>query len=223
MSDKSNIIIAVDGLSASGKGTLASGIAKFFDFDYLDTGLLYRCVAYIFIRSIGGATPKDISISDVPRLLEIANNITLDTQELYDDNLALEDVGQVASMIAKISGLRVALNKLQKEFPNGSKKAGVVLDGRDIGTVIFPNAQCKLFVTASIDVRARRRFNQLIISRKNISYENMLLELKERDTRDLTRDSAPLQVPESAFIIDTTNLTIQESLNLSIDYIKQKL
>jgi cytidylate kinase len=197
-------IIAIDGTAASGKGTLSKYLAQLYGLDYLDTGALYRRAGHALIEK--GADLNNLS--DVLHIISNVNYIAkIPSQELHT-----EEVGRVASTIAAIKEVRKVLNKIQFEFPIGRK--GVIIDGRDIGTVIFPNANLKLFITASIDERARRRFKQLSQIKPELTYEKVLADLLERDERDKNRNVAPTVAAPDALVIDTSKLDEREVLAL---------
>ena len=192
---KKNLVIAIDGPSASGKGTLAKKIAAHFDLPYLNTGALYRLVAWRVME-------QKIEPSEFEKHIgELVKNIS--ESDLEPEELFSEKVGAVASIIAKNPQLRAALFDLQRDFVTNEK--GAVLDGRDTTTVIAPDADFKFFVTADVEIRAQRRFNQL-----QTDYEEILAQLKRRDENDFGRADAPLQIAKDAVVIDNGNLSIEE-------------
>lgn len=194
------LVIAIDGPSASGKGTLAKKIAAHFDLAYLNTGAIYRLVALRVIeRKID---PNNFE----EKISELTKNIS--ESDLENEKLFGEDVGAVASVIAKNTKLRAALFAFQKDFVEAGRKErnGCVLDGRDTTTVICPDADFKFFVTADVEIRAQRRFKQLQIT----PYEEILAQLKKRDDNDLNRKDAPLKVADGAVVIDNGKLSIEE-------------
>jgi cytidylate kinase len=199
---KKPFVIALDGPAASGKGTLARLIARHYDFAYLDTGSLYRGVAAVLLRS--GRRPGDEEAA-----AEAARNFSLCQIDGVD--IRTREVGAAASKVAAMPAVRAALLDFQRRFaarpPGGAK--GAVLDGRDIGTVVCPDAEVKFFVTASPEVRAHRRFLELKESRPDISAEEIFNDLVERDARDAARAVAPLASAEDAELLDTTHLTIE--------------
>ena len=200
---KKPFIIAIDGLSASGKGAIASRLAQMLEFAYLDTGKLYRIVAKQIID-------EGIHFNDVDKILKEIKLI--DFNGFNQTDLHLENISDFASKIAIHQKIRDELNVVQRNFANNQK--GAVLDGRDIGTVIFPDANLKFFITASVGVRALRRFKQLQQLTKLVQYDTVLKDLIERDQRDQNRNSAPTMPSDNAIIIDNTYLDISQTVNL---------
>ncbi|MBM3579881.1 MAG: (d)CMP kinase [Alphaproteobacteria bacterium] len=199
-----SLLIAIDGPSASGKGTLAKKIAAHFNLPYLNTGALYRLLA---LRVIEQKTdPENVD--------ELVKNIS--AADLEDERLFSEDVGLVASMIAKNPKIRAALFAFQREF--AQQKTGAVLDGRDTTTVIAPNADFKFYVTADVEIRAQRRFKQLA----SVPYAEILAQLKKRDENDVSRQDAPLLIADDAHIIDNGHLSIEEGFQKILKIIKSK-
>jgi len=195
--------LAIDGTFASGKGTLAGQLAKHYSLPYLDTGKLYRAVAKRVMD-------KAIDPDDAAACAALAKLIT--PQELSDIALKSGPVGAIASKIAVHPPVRAALLAFQRDFA----AKGAVLDGRDIGTVICPDAEVKLFVTAEPEIRAQRRYKELKGYGEDISYEAVLGQLRERDTRDSRRDIAPLKPAEDAHLLDTTNLSIERAFEVAV-------
>ncbi len=189
---KKPLIIAIDGPSASGKGTLAKKLATHFNLPYLNTGALYRLLALRVIE-------QKIDQENVEGLVK-----NISEKDLENENLFSEDVGAVASVIAKNPKIRAALFDFQRNFAKSEE--GAVLDGRDTTTVICPDADYKFFVTADVEIRAKRRFNQL----KTTAYEEILAQLKKRDENDFNRQDAPLKIASDAHIINNGNLSIEE-------------
>lgn len=207
---KNSLIIAIDGPSASGKGTLAKKIAQHFNLAFLNTGAIYRLVA---LRVIEQKIDPNNFEDFIPKLVA---NISED--DLENEALHTEVVGSTASIIAKNSKLRASLFNFQKSFvENGEKeKNGCVLDGRDTTTVICPDADYKFFVTADVEIRAQRRFAQL-----KTSYEEILSQLKKRDENDLNRADSPLKIAKDAVVIDNGNLTIEEGFQKILQIIEK--
>lgn len=198
-----NFIVAIDGTAASGKGTISRYLANHYNFNYLDTGLSYRAVAYAMLQ-------QNISPNDERQILGIATN--LDFTKFNKEALQTNEIGNLASKIAVNPNLREILVKKQREFANNSTK-GVILDGRDIGTIVCPHAQVKIYVDAELNIRALRRFEMLQQSKVKISQQEILQQLYERDQRDKNRLTGALLKAEAAYILDTTNLTIEETIN----------
>jgi cytidylate kinase len=195
------MIIAVDGPAAAGKGTIARALARHFGFHFLDTGALYRMVGLAVIRN--GGDPAD-------KRAAIVAATSLDPSGFADRDLRTEAVGAAASIVAVVPEVRSALLSLQRDFAR--KQPGAVLDGRDIGTVVCPDADVKLYVTASPEVRAARRQKELGAA----SYEDVLAEIKARDLRDSQRATAPLLPAKDAVILDTSELDIAAAVEAAI-------
>ena len=195
--EKSVPVIAIDGTAASGKGTMAKRLAAYLDYAYLDTGLLYRRVALTLLA-------QNIPATNIEAAVHAAR--TLDANKLDDPALRGAAAGRDASVVAAIPEVRMALHDFQREFPARSGKAGAILDGRDIGTVIFPEAILKFYVDADIEVRAQRRFKELTGQGLDITYEKVLEDMKIRDARDGGRDFRPMKAAPDAVHIDTTSM-----------------
>ncbi|MDA0781862.1 MAG: (d)CMP kinase [Rickettsiales bacterium] len=193
------MIIAIDGPAASGKGTLAKKLAEHFGLNYLDTGSIYRALGYKILEA--GGCPEDKKLA-----VEMAKNIT--SEELNNPHLYDEGIGRAASVVAVIPEVRDALFRFQRDFSKSPK--GAVLDGRDIGTVICPDADLKFFITADIEVRAMRRFKQLQNNGVSVIYQSVLDDLRRRDERDSGRAVAPLAIAEDAVQVDTTDMEVSE-------------
>lgn len=194
-----SIVIAIDGPAASGKGTLARRLAEHFGFAHLDTGKLYRAAALALLEA--GGDPTDAAAAE-----KAARNIAL--SGLADPRLLREDVARAASLVAAIPGVRAALLEAQRRFARHPPPPGrgAVLDGRDIGTVVCPDADLKLFVTASAESRAERRLKELRQRGVAAIYDDVLQDMRERDARDSERRVAPLSAAPDALTIDTTRL-----------------
>ena len=209
------MIVAVDGPSASGKGTLARRLAAALDFAFLDTGLLYRAVGTAVLAA--GGDPADPAAA-------LAAARDLDLSALDPTALRREAAGQAASVVAVIPEVRAALRDLQRRFaaaPPG-RKAGAVLDGRDIGTVVCPQAEVKIFLTASAEARARRRHKELLERGEASIYARVLAEMRERDRRDSERAAAPLKPAADAEILDTTDLDAEEAFRTALAIVENK-
>jgi len=206
------MIIAIDGPAASGKGTLARMIAAHYGFGCLDTGLLYRAVARDVLA-------RDASLEDEAVAVAVAR--TLDPLSLDDASLRLPGVGDAASIVARMPGVRAALLTFQRDF--AAQEPGAVLDGRDIATVVCPDADAKLFVTAAIEVRARRRYDELRARGEPVTYEGVLEVIRRRDERDMGRADAPLRVASDAMLIDTSELAIDAAFDAAVGLIERKI
>ena len=215
---KNNLIIAIDGTAASGKGTLAKRISKEFGFAYLDTGKLYRLVAYIIIKD-------KINSNDINEVKNRFTNFNFEDISLKLSTLKSDEVGKMASLIAGYKELRDILLKYQKEFAfkKHHNKKGVVLDGRDIGTVVLPEANLKFFVDANVETRAERRWKELISLGQSTIKRNVLKDLRSRDERDSQRKHSPLIPASDAILIDTTNLSVDEVFSSAKKYIENYL
>jgi CMP/dCMP kinase len=206
------MIIAIDGPAASGKGTLARKVAAHFGLAYLDTGALYRAVARD-IRHGDGA------LDDPKTAARAARN--LDPASLADPGLRDPGVGDAASIVARIPEVRAALLEFQRNF--AQQLPGVVLDGRDIGTVVLPHATVKIFVVAGTGVRARRRFLELEARGEPVTYDAVLDLLRRRDERDMNRDASPLKAAADALLLDTSEMDIETSFDAAVELITRKI
>ena len=206
------MIIAIDGPAASGKGTLAKRIAARFGLDHLDTGLLYRAVARDVKRR--GGEPGDPAAA-------IAAALALDPATLDDPHLRGPGAGEAASIVARIQQVRAAILEYQRAFAR--RPAGAVLDGRDIGTVVCPDADVKIYVTASPEVRAERRYLELKGRGEPASYEAVLADIRRRDERDAVREVSPMRPAADAFLLDTSNLDIEAAFDTAVGAILRKV
>jgi len=209
MTETIHRIVAIDGPAGSGKTTLALRLANHFQLDFLDTGLLYRATARKLLAR--GKTADDIALAE-----DAARSISPD--DLDPTALMTEIIGQTASKVAVIPEVRNALLKLQRLF--GNDRRGAVLVGRDIGTVVRPEAHHKIFVTASVEQRAKRRCKQLRERGVAVIHDHVLEELCQRDARDQSRAVAPLVPAKDAFVLDTTDQTIDMAFDASVAFIE---
>jgi cytidylate kinase len=198
------MIIAVDGPAASGKGTIARALAAHFGLPHMDTGLLYRATA-LNLMEMGGDPESEFAAARATDLSQI---------DFGDPQLKSEMVGGIASRISVYPHVREALLERQKRF--AGQEGGAVLDGRDIGTVIAPDAQVKLFVTARPEVRARRRFDELRARGLDVHYADVLADIHARDERDTGRDAAPLVMADGAVLLDTSDLDADGAIAAAI-------
>ena len=200
------IIIAIDGPAASGKGTVARKLAKIFNLPHLDSGQLYRYIAYQAMKSA-------INLNDKSALLELTDKIAFDISEIED--LRNDEISTVASIISQYGEIRDQLIEYQRDFASN----GAVVDGRDIGTIIFPNADYKFYITASLDQRTERRYLQLKKDNTEIDRNNIKNDISNRDLRDINRKIAPLKKAEDAIEIDTTEMKIDDVIDFIVKYI----
>jgi CMP/dCMP kinase len=212
-------VIAIDGPSASGKGSVAERVAQAFGFHYLDSGALYRLLAY-------AAHTRSVAWNDASKLAQIAAamEIRFEHGEAFLDGVHVsahirsEQMGKGASEVAVHPEVRTALLQTQRNF---RKAPGLVGDGRDIGSVIFPDAALKVFLTAAVETRAQRRYDQLINRGETASYDTILQDLKQRDLRDTQRSSAPLLQLPDAMLVDTTKMNIAQAVDMIIAAFKK--
>jgi cytidylate kinase len=205
-----SLVIAVDGPAASGKGTIARGLARHFALPFLDTGKLYRAVALSLLRWGGDPDSEFAAL----RACEDISGL------MADPELKSEMVGGIASRVSAYPAVRTALLDRQRDF--AATPGGAVLDGRDIGTVIAPDAAAKLFVTASLDERARRRHLELTAAGLPVHLEDILIDLRARDERDAGRDAAPLVMAEDAMLLDTSKMSADEALTQAIRLVETR-
>jgi cytidylate kinase len=208
---KKGFVIAVDGPAASGKGTIARALAGHFDLPHMDTGVLYRAVALNLWRW-GGDPSSEFEA------LRAADELRFDPN---DDELRSEPVSKIASSISAYPSVRAALLKRQQDFAR--QPGGAVLDGRDIGTVIAPDADVKLFVTASPEIRAQRRTKELHGRGTNVHFEDVLADIHARDERDSTRAVAPLKQAPDALLLDTSDLTVEHAIAEAVRLVEGQL
>lgn len=205
------MIIAVDGPAASGKGTIARALARHYGLPHLDTGLLYRAVGIQVLRHDG----------DLENEADALAACQFDNALLDDPELKTEIAGAAASRVSAIPAVRAALIERQRGFAR--QPGGAVLDGRDIGTVIVPDANAKLFVQASAEVRARRRHDELTGLGHDISYARILDDILARDLRDSTRAAAPLHAADDAALLDTSDMDIEAAVNRAISLVEAQI
>ena len=224
MSNK--IIIAIDGTSSTGKSTLSKRLAHKLNYIYIDSGAMYRALTYYAI----GKKYITESVFDSQKLIKDVNNIKIDFQlnkdngkyEIHLNDIPVEKhirtltVSNYVSRIATIGELRKHMVKVQHSLGAGK---GIIMDGRDIGTVVFPNAELKFYLDASLELRARRRFKELIDNKHNITYDEVLLNIKLRDEQDINRENSPLKAASDSIIIKTDNLNLSELEDIMFSYI----
>ena len=219
-----DIIIAIDGHSGCGKSTTSRLLAKNLNFKYLDTGAMYRAVTLYFVN-------KGVSQNDIKKIKDELNNIIIDFKYVEDNQhiflndqdveneIRSDEISNQVSLFSSNSSIRKFLVNKQKTF--GINK-NIVVEGRDITTVVFPDAEIKVFMTADIQVRAKRRFNEMKSKNPDITYSDVIKNLEDRDIQDSTRKDSPLMVADDAFILDTSDLEINDQVDKIINFISNK-
>lgn len=221
--DKSKIIVAIDGYSSCGKSTIAKALARYAGYTYVDTGAMYRAIALYTLRH--HLTDDAAIIAALPQIqvgftqVDGAQHVTLNGEDIESLIRTLE-VGNRASQISQIREVRAFLVAQQQKM--GDAK-GIVMDGRDIGTVVFPKAELKLFLTASPEVRAQRRFDELVLKGEHPDYDAVLADVNDRDYRDTHRAESPLRQAEDAIVVDNSDLTPDGQMELIISLFNQKI
>ncbi|WP_440163386.1 (d)CMP kinase [Actinobacillus pleuropneumoniae] len=218
-----HFIITVDGPSGAGKGTLCHALAEKLGFDFLDSGAIYRITALAAVKA-GIALDDEDALAEIGRRLDVKFvqkdgeiNVILNGENV-GDQIRTAEAGQNASKVAVFPKVREALLQRQRDF---STSKGLIADGRDMGTVVFPEAQVKLFLDASAEERAKRRVKQLQEKGFNANFDEILAEIKERDFRDRNREVAPLVPAKDALLLDSTSLSIDEVVRQALDHISQ--
>ena len=219
-----SIAVAIDGPVGAGKSSIAKECAKRLGFIYVDTGALYRCIGLFCDRN-------GVNIDDASRVEAALSHITLDvkikngTQHVYlnsydvSEEIRLPEISMAASKVSAIPAVREYLLQFQRDM---AASQNVIMDGRDIGTVVLPNAEVKIYLTADAEVRAKRRYDELIAKGNNVTFESVLADLNQRDRNDMTREIAPLKKADDAVLADTTKLDFDSSCDLLIGIIKEK-
>lgn len=224
------MIIAIDGPAGVGKGTLAKKLAECLGFDYLDTGTLYRSVAFVCLKDNCDLNDEDQTAKAAESLINRyafkpteKGYATFIDDENVQDKIRADHVGQASSVVAAQPRVRQALKEFQITFAqNKSAEKGVILDGRDVGTVICPKAEVKLYLTADLKIRAERRVKELQDIGKSVNFDEIYNSMVERDARDSGRDTAPLTMAEDAILLDTTELSVDQVLQKALDVITSK-
>lgn len=211
-------IIAIDGPAASGKGTLARNLAHLLDYAHLDSGALYRLVGKAIIDT-------GTDLEDLPSILRITKQIykSFSLDSLKNKDLRSDQVSAITSQIAAIADVRDILLSLQRDFANSPPPPcrGSVLDGRDIGTVVCPDATLKFYIVANPETRAKRRYKELQLTDIAVTYEAVLDDMRARDARDQGRKAAPLKAAEDAVLLDTSELSAEEVLDIAMNHVNR--
>ncbi|HET6558204.1 MAG TPA: (d)CMP kinase [Prolixibacteraceae bacterium] len=226
----SRIVVAIDGHSSCGKSTIAKAVAARFGYVFIDSGAMYRAVTLYALRHDmveDGVVKKEELINALPDIsIEFRHNPALNRCETFLNGENVEDeirqlpVSRNVSQVAVVAEVRAAMVDLQQQM---GKSKGIVMDGRDIGTVVFPDAELKIFVTASASIRAKRRFDELTAKGENVSYDEILQNVQERDRIDSTRETSPLRKADDALVLDNTNMTREEQLEWAIRKVEEKI
>lgn len=217
--------IAIDGPSGAGKSSLSRAVAKEIGFMYIDTGALYRTIGlYVYRNKIQAENESAVALalSDIKINIDFIDgyqHVFLNGKDVSED-IRIHEVSDYTSKVSAFACVREFLLKTQREL---AEKYDVIMDGRDIGSVVLPHAELKIYLTASAQERAKRRFNELMLKGQNVKYETVLHDVIERDLRDMNRKTAPLKIAEGAVVVDTTGNTFEQSLKALLDIIKEKL
>ena len=214
--------IAIDGPAGAGKSTIAKLVSKKLGFIYVDTGAMYRCIALYFLKNnidflVEENVINNCSNIDIELKYENKEQMIYLNGENVSKLIRTEEVGNAASKVAAIKAVREKLLSIQR---NIAKENDVVMDGRDIGTNILPNADVKIYMTASVETRAKRRFDQLVRTGKETDIEQIKTDIEQRDYQDMNREISPLKQADDAYYLDTSNMTIDEVVNSIIERVK---
>ncbi len=217
--------IAIDGPSGAGKSSLSRAAAKEIGFMYIDTGALYRTIGlYVYRNKIQAEDESAVALalSDIKISIDFIDgcqHVFLNGRDVSED-IRIHEVSDYTSKVSALARVREFLLKTQREL---AEKYDVIMDGRDIGSVVLPHAELKIYLTASAQERAKRRFDELMSKGQNVKYETVLHDVIERDLRDMNRKTAPLKIADGAVVVDTTGNTFEQSLKALLDVIKEKL
>ena len=211
-----NIVIAIDGYSACGKSSTAKTVASILNYSYIDTGAMYRAVTYYFIENyINYQNPREVQRALEKIHIDFVNNSKKKSSETYLNGLNVEEEirsMKVSNLVSEVSTIAAVRNAMVGQQRKLGKKKGVVMDGRDIGTTVFPQAELKVFMVADFNTRAERRQKELLENKQMVNFEDVIENLRKRDLIDTTRKESPLRKAEDAIEIDTTHLTFTEQV-----------
>ncbi len=204
------VVITIDGPAASGKGSLSKNISKEFNFFYMETGMYYRGFASLFYENKVNILDLSSFISGI-KINDFKKYIIQNNKKLYSTKIT-----KLSSELAKNLGIRLFIVKIQQDMIVTLEKKfnGIILEGRDCGSVVAPKADLKFYLTASLEVRAERRFNQFVKDKKEISYEQVLSDLRKRDVQDKSREHSPLHIPKGAVVIDNSDYNLEKTINI---------
>ena len=217
--------IAIDGPAGAGKSTISKKVASALGFVYIDTGAMYRTVGLKAVRC-------GVDTNDEKGVIELLPSLDIDIRhegveqhiyldgEIVSDKIRTPQISMAASNVSRIPAVRLAMVDMQRKL---AQNHDVVMDGRDIASYVLPDAEIKIFLTASVDARAKRRYDELLEKGESVSFEDVKKEMIQRDTNDSTREFAPLTVADGAEVIDTSELTLSESIDKVIDYVRENL
>ena len=219
------ISVAIDGPAGAGKSTIAKKASKDLGFIYVDTGALYRSIGYFVMSNGGDVDNAESIVSFLPKIsaeikyIDEVQHVFVNGEDV-SDKIRTEDVSRAASKVSVIPAVRDFLLSLQRNF---AKKYNVVMDGRDIGTVVLPNAEVKIFLTASAEERANRRYREQVERGLDVNYDDILSDIKERDYRDENREIAPLKPAADSVYLDTSDYTVEQSVEAVMNIVKNKI
>lgn len=219
------ISVAIDGPAGAGKSTIAKMASKELGFIYIDTGALYRSIGYFVLKNGGDLENADSIISFLPQInaeikfIDETQHVFINGEDV-SDKIRTEEISRAASKVSAIPKVREFLLSLQRDF---AKRYNIVMDGRDIGTVVLPNATVKIFLTASAQERANRRYKEQIERGFDVNYDDILADIKERDYRDENREIAPLKPAEDSIYLDTSDNTREESIEAVLKIVKEEI
>ena len=218
------ISVAIDGPAGAGKSTIAKKVAKELGFIYVDTGALYRSIGYFVLKNGGDVENAESVVSFLSKInaeikyIDGVQHVFINGEDV-SDKIRTEEISTAASKVSAIPKVREFLLSLQRDF---AKKYNVVMDGRDIGTVVLPNAQVKIFLTASADVRASRRYKEQVERGLDVNYDDILADIKERDYRDEHREIAPLKCAQDGVYLDSSDFSIEENVDAVLKIVNEK-
>lgn len=212
------VIITIDGPSASGKSSVAKIVANRLNYRYIDSGAMYRCVCLYMLNQKIELSEIDKHLLDID-IQFVDNKVILNDVDVSDD-IRSDEIGRMVALVSANENVRKYLVKLQQEY---GKEKGIVMDGRDIGSVVFKDAKVKIYQIASVETRAKRRYNELVTRGFDVVYEDIEKDIEQRDYIDSTREISPLVKPDDAYVLDTSELSIEETVEKIIEIYKNKV